>query len=179
VRSVIAEGGSRASLRQKSIGHIDSPQRPGRLPPDRWHPGGPEADTHTELIDQHVARRTCARRSSRCSGRTHDSGSRPTISSSKVPGVGASALGAPLVPAARRRLGRLGEMHPAPDRLEFLVHEPPSRRRLERNISSATLVAFGFKAQRKQRGTDRTEWQYSLTRKSMISVRRSCLKSPS
>jgi hypothetical protein len=37
----------------------------------------------------------------------------------------------------------------------------------------------GPSPRREPGGTDRTEWQYSLTRKSMISVRRCCLKSPS
>jgi hypothetical protein len=49
-------------------------------------------------------------------------------------------------------------------------------------VSNHQLGDFGgirFRARREPRGTDRTEWQYSLTRKSMISVRRCCLKSPS
>jgi hypothetical protein len=62
-------------------------------------------------------------------------------------------------------------------RLEASAGRHSSER--EAAISSATSVAFGFKARREPRGTDRTEWQYSLTRKSTISVRRCCLKSPS
>jgi len=55
----------------------------------------------------------------------------------QMPGVGAIALGALLGPAARRRLRRLGEMHPRPDSVQLLDHEPPSRRRLQRHLELA------------------------------------------
>ena len=52
----------------------------------------------------------------------------------QVPRVGAVGLGALLVPAPRRGLGRLGEMHRRPDRVQLLDHEPPARRRLQRHL---------------------------------------------
>jgi hypothetical protein len=56
-------------------------------------------------------------------------------------GVGAIGPGPLLGPAARRRLGRLGQMHPGADRFELLDHEAPARRRLQRHLNVAAAKA--------------------------------------
>jgi hypothetical protein len=61
----------------------------------------------------------------------------------QVPGVGAIALGALLGPPTRRGLGRLGQMHPRPDRLQLLDHEPPAGRRLQRDLELLAAEAAG------------------------------------
>jgi hypothetical protein len=56
--------------------------------------------------------------------------------------VGAIALGALLGPATRGGLGRLGQMHPRPDRVQLLDHEPPPRRRLQRHLELLATEAL-------------------------------------
>jgi hypothetical protein len=52
----------------------------------------------------------------------------------QMPRVRAITLGALLVAAARAGLRRLGQMRPAADRADLLDHEPPTRRRLQRDV---------------------------------------------
>jgi hypothetical protein len=52
--------------------------------------------------------------------------------------VGAVGLGAPLVPAPRRGLGRLSEMGRRSDRVQLLDDEAPARRRLQRHLERLT-----------------------------------------
>jgi hypothetical protein len=71
---------------------------------------------------------------------------RPPADHQQLPqmaGVGAVALGALLGAAARRRLGRLGQVYPRADRLELLDHEPPARRRLQRDLELLIAKAVG------------------------------------
>jgi hypothetical protein len=51
-----------------------------------------------------------------------------------VPRISAVALGALLRPAARRGLGRLGQVDVRADRLELLDDESPAGRCLQRNL---------------------------------------------
>jgi len=60
-----------------------------------------------------------------------------------VPGVGAVALGALLGPAARRHLGRLGQMDLSANRPEFFDDEPPSGRRLQRDLELLAAETAG------------------------------------
>jgi hypothetical protein len=52
----------------------------------------------------------------------------------QVPRVGAVGLGALLVPAPRRGLGRLSKISRRADRVQLFDHEPPARRRLQRHL---------------------------------------------
>jgi hypothetical protein len=55
-----------------------------------------------------------------------------------VASIGPVGLGALLLALQRARLGRLREMSLSADPLEFLDHEPPARRRLQRHLEIAT-----------------------------------------
>jgi hypothetical protein len=57
--------------------------------------------------------------------------------------VGAVALGPLLGPAARRGLGRLGQMNLGADRPELLNDEPPARRRLQSHLDLLAAKARG------------------------------------
>ena len=59
----------------------------------------------------------------------------------QMPGVRAVALGALFVPAPRGGLRRLGQMHPRADRAQLLDHEPPARRRLQRDLELTATKA--------------------------------------
>src|SRR5215213_5505265 len=52
----------------------------------------------------------------------------------QMPGVRAVALGALLIPAPRRGLGRLGQVNASADRTQLLDDKPPARRRLQRDL---------------------------------------------
>ena len=52
----------------------------------------------------------------------------------QMSGVRPVALRALLVPAQRRGLRRLREVHPRADAVELLDHEPPARRRFQRHL---------------------------------------------
>ena len=60
----------------------------------------------------------------------------------QMPRVGAIVLGALLVPAARRGLRRLGQMHRRADAPQLLDDEPPARRRLQRHLELAPAEAL-------------------------------------
>jgi hypothetical protein len=60
----------------------------------------------------------------------------------QMPRVRAVTLGALLVPAPRRRLRRLGQMHARADRAQLLHHKPPAGRRLQRHLRLATAEAI-------------------------------------
>jgi hypothetical protein len=65
----------------------------------------------------------------------------------QMAGVGAIALGALLGLAARRGLGRLGQMHARADRLQLLDDEPPAARRFQRDLELAATETGGEAAQ--------------------------------
>jgi hypothetical protein len=53
-----------------------------------------------------------------------------------MPGVGPVSLRSLLLALQRGSLGRLGQMHLGADPVEFLDHEPPARRRLQRDLQA-------------------------------------------
>jgi hypothetical protein len=59
----------------------------------------------------------------------------------QMPGVRTIGLGALLVAAQRAGLRRLGQMHPAAHRADLLHHEPPARRRLQRDLKLRAIKA--------------------------------------
>ena len=56
-----------------------------------------------------------------------------------MPGISPVGLRALLLALQRGRLRRLGEVHLSADTLEFLDHEPPTRRRLQRDLQARSL----------------------------------------
>jgi hypothetical protein len=59
-----------------------------------------------------------------------------------VPGVRPVVLGALLVAAQRGGLRRLGEMNHSSDPSQFLDHEPPAGRRLQRHLEPRSVEAL-------------------------------------
>ena len=60
----------------------------------------------------------------------------------QVAGVGAIVLGALLVPSPSGRLGRLGQVHHGAHPTQLLDHEPPARRRLQRDLELLVAEAL-------------------------------------
>jgi hypothetical protein len=75
-----------------------------------------------------------------CAGGIDDSGSRPISSNSRWWRASDQSVFARFLLALQRaRLRRLGEVHVSADPLELLDHEPPARRRLQRDLQIRAL----------------------------------------